>query len=190
MRRQRPDSRRWPPNEERQQWNINVTSRVITRKTDPPGAGQLVPKSTRTGTDDRGGLSRDKALTVNRPALWQTYINGTNILTKFHENWAINVASKIFYCRHLMKNAPPPGGHVFLSTGTTFELSRAIIRTNVVTHEDWTIHFELDQDIIRAKLCTKFHEDQTINVASRVLTSQNVDDARRTKGDPKISGEL
>ncbi|KAH3811762.1 hypothetical protein DPMN_140177 [Dreissena polymorpha] len=142
-------------------WYINVTSRVLTRKTDPPSGRH------------------------------------------FHEDWTINVASKIFYCRHIMKTAPPP-----------------IKRTNVVTklHEDWTIHvtyrvltgktdphpgghvfqltktiFQLGWDnienkyIIRAKLCTKFHEDQTINVASRVFTSQNVDDARRTKGDPKIS---
>ncbi|KAH3719701.1 hypothetical protein DPMN_062568 [Dreissena polymorpha] len=47
------------------------------------------------------------------------------------------------------KNAPPPGGHVFQPIG---------------------IIFEHVQDIIGMNLLTKFHEDQTINVACRVLT--------------------
>ncbi|KAH3704947.1 hypothetical protein DPMN_080009 [Dreissena polymorpha] len=71
----------------------------------------------------------------------------------------------------LEKNAPPPGGHVFQPTGIIFELF----------HDDWTInvasrpcfsskgfHFELIQDIIGTNLLSKFHEDQKINVASRV----------------------
>ncbi|KAH3769097.1 hypothetical protein DPMN_170344 [Dreissena polymorpha] len=44
------------------------------------------------------------------------------------------------YFSHIMKNAPPPGGHVFQPTGTIFEL---------------------------------FHDNRTINVASRVLTRKN-----------------
>ncbi|KAH3775569.1 hypothetical protein DPMN_176974 [Dreissena polymorpha] len=47
------------------------------------------------------------------------------------------------------KNAPPPGSHVFQPTGIIFE------------------HF---QNIIGMNLLTKFHEDRTVNVASRVLT--------------------
>ncbi|KAH3711194.1 hypothetical protein DPMN_070695 [Dreissena polymorpha] len=73
-------------------------------------------------------------------------------LTKFHEDQKINVASRVitrFYYCHIWKNAPPPGNHVFQSTG---------------------IIFELVQDIIRMNLQTKFHEDRTVNVASRVLT--------------------
>ena len=50
---------------------------------------------------------------------------------------------------HIMKNAPPLGGHVFQANVTIFELI---------------------QDIIETNLLTKFHEDSTINVASRVLT--------------------
>ncbi|KAH3727758.1 hypothetical protein DPMN_053701 [Dreissena polymorpha] len=73
----------------------------------------------------------------------------TNLLIKFHEDWTINVASRVltrlYYC-HLRKNAPPLGGHVFQPTG---------------------IIFELVQDIIGMNLLTKFHEDWTINVASR-----------------------
>ncbi|KAH3884886.1 hypothetical protein DPMN_008872 [Dreissena polymorpha] len=50
----------------------------------------------------------------------------------------------------IVKNAPPTGGHVFQATGTIFELVQNIIGTN---------------------LLTKFHDDRTINMASRVLTS-------------------
>ncbi|KAH3795520.1 hypothetical protein DPMN_149075 [Dreissena polymorpha] len=83
----------------------------------------------------------------------------TNLLTKFHDDWTINVASRVL----TSKNAPPlfhddrkinvtsrpcpRGGHVFQPTG---------------------IIFELLQDIIGMNLLTKFHEDWTINVASRV----------------------
>ncbi|KAH3858168.1 hypothetical protein DPMN_100788 [Dreissena polymorpha] len=70
-----------------------------------------------------------------------TNIIGTNLLTKFHKNQKINVASR--------ENAPPPDSHVFQPTG---------------------IIFELVQDIIGMNLLTKFHEDWTVNVASRVLT--------------------
>ncbi|KAH3812438.1 hypothetical protein DPMN_140870 [Dreissena polymorpha] len=86
----------------------------------------------------------------------------TNLLTKFHEDWTINVASRVF----TWKNAPPLGSH-----------------TNLLTkfHEDWTINvasrvenapplgsyvfqanvtiFELIQDIIETNLLTKFHKD-------------------------------
>ncbi|KAH3880322.1 hypothetical protein DPMN_004234 [Dreissena polymorpha] len=72
-------------------------------------------------------------------------IIGTNLLTKFHEDRKINVASRVL----TRKDAPPPGSHVFQPTG---------------------IIFELIQDIIGMNLLTKFHEDRTVNVASRVLT--------------------
>ncbi|KAH3694425.1 hypothetical protein DPMN_081865 [Dreissena polymorpha] len=69
----------------------------------------------------------------------------TNLLTKFHEDRTVNVASRVL----TRKNAPPPGSHVFQPTG---------------------IIFKLFQDIIGMNLLTKFHEDRTVNVASRVLT--------------------
>ncbi|KAH3771523.1 hypothetical protein DPMN_172845 [Dreissena polymorpha] len=43
-------------------------------------------------------------------------IIGTNLLTKFHEDWKINVASRVLTRR----NAPPPGSHVFQPTGIIF----------------------------------------------------------------------
>ncbi|KAH3887318.1 hypothetical protein DPMN_011333 [Dreissena polymorpha] len=136
----------------------------------------------------------------------------TNLLTKFHEDWAINVASRVL----TRKNAPSPGGHVFQPTGIIFELVQDNFGMNLLTkfHEDWTIEvasrvltrknapplgshvfqanvtiFKLIQDIIETNLLTKFHEDWTINVASRVLTRQMLmpHNARRTKGDHKSS---
>ncbi|KAH3751005.1 hypothetical protein DPMN_185546 [Dreissena polymorpha] len=66
-----------------------------------------------------------------------------------------------------------PGGHVFQQTVTIFELSFAIIRTNLRTNHVFqrtgTI-FKFSRAIIRTNLWTKFHEDRTINVISRVLT--------------------
>ncbi|KAH3889692.1 hypothetical protein DPMN_013754 [Dreissena polymorpha] len=98
-----------------------------------------------------------------------------NLLTKLNEDRIMNVAT-IYYNRTInmassvltRKNAPPPGGHVFIATETIFELI---------------------QDIIEINLLTTFHEDWTINVASRVLTRQMLTPhaARRTKGDHKSS---
>ncbi|KAH3711038.1 hypothetical protein DPMN_070537 [Dreissena polymorpha] len=87
-----------------------------------------------------------------------------------YNQWAKIVTSRVF-TRNI---APPPGGHlnedwasnVTSTVFTSFELSRCINWTNVLT---------------------KFHEDLIINVDSRVFRRQNVDDARRTKGDHKSS---
>ncbi|KAH3781507.1 hypothetical protein DPMN_159337 [Dreissena polymorpha] len=79
-------------------------------------------------------------------------INRTNVLTKFHEDLVINVASRVF-TRQNLKLPRPLGGHVFPPTGPIFKLI---------------------QDIIGTNLLTKFHEDRKINVASRVLTRKNV----------------
>ncbi|KAH3894460.1 hypothetical protein DPMN_018617 [Dreissena polymorpha] len=88
----------------------------------------------------------------------------TNLLTKFYYRklplpwWPFFKATKTIFKpiqdiigTNLLtkKNAPPPGGHVFQSTG---------------------IICKLFQDIIEMNILTKFHEDWTINVASRVLT--------------------
>ncbi|KAH3877401.1 hypothetical protein DPMN_001267 [Dreissena polymorpha] len=93
-------------------------------------------------------------------------ISGTNLLSK--------VSTR--------KNAPPPGGHVFQPTGIIFELVQDIIGMNLLTkvltrknapplgshvfQANVTI-CELIQNIIETNLLTKFHEDWTINVASR-----------------------
>ncbi|KAH3815892.1 hypothetical protein DPMN_144428 [Dreissena polymorpha] len=121
---------------------------------------------------------------MTRP--WRPYIIGMNLLTMFHEDWTINVASKL-------KNAPPLGSHVFQAK--IFELLQDINGTNLLSkfHEDRKINvasrvltkknapppgghvfqptgiiFKLVQDIIGINLLSMFYEDQTINVASRV----------------------
>ncbi|KAH3832471.1 hypothetical protein DPMN_105759 [Dreissena polymorpha] len=93
-------------------------------------------------------------------------ITGANLLAKFHEDRIRNVASTVF----TRKTAPPTGGHVFQRTETTFELNEHIV------HEI----FELDQGIIGSNLLTKFHEDRTRHVASRlrVFTNQMWTDGR------------
>ncbi|KAH3852397.1 hypothetical protein DPMN_094904 [Dreissena polymorpha] len=133
----------------------------------------------------------------------------TNVLTKFHENWAKNVTSRVFTCFyyiHIEKNSPTTGGHVFSPIWIIFELVRDINQTDVLTnfYDDWAklktapptgghvfqrtgttfklnqhitknkvlTNFELDRDFIGTKLLTKFHEDRTINVASRVFTNK------------------
>ncbi|KAH3723419.1 hypothetical protein DPMN_049207 [Dreissena polymorpha] len=68
-------------------------------------------------------------------------IIGTHIVTKILEDRKINVTSWV-------KNAPPPGIHVFKPIVTIFELI---------------------QDIIETYILAKFYEDWNINVASSIL---------------------
>ncbi|KAH3885175.1 hypothetical protein DPMN_009166 [Dreissena polymorpha] len=131
---------------------INVASRVFTNK-----CGRT--KTTKAHLSNQCDGKTDGQKTA--PSPWQPF------LTKFHENWAKNVTSRV-------KTAPPTGGHVFQRTGTTFELNQHIIETDILTN------FELDQDFIGTKLLTKFHEDRTINVASIVFTNKCYRMDRRT----------
>ncbi|KAH3800368.1 hypothetical protein DPMN_154001 [Dreissena polymorpha] len=118
----------------------------------------------------------------------------TNLLTKFHEDRKINVAARLL----TRKNAPPPGSHVFqparnlfgtriigmnpLTRGNAPPLGSHVFQANVTI-------FEVIQDVIKTNLLTKFHDDWTINVASRVVTRQMLTphNARRTKYDHKSS---
>ncbi|KAH3828243.1 hypothetical protein DPMN_130196 [Dreissena polymorpha] len=160
-------------------WTINMASRVLTRKNAPPLCSHVILAN----------------VTISE-------LIETILPTEFHEDWTINVASRVL----TRKNAPPPAGHIFKATETIFELVQDIIGMHHLTkfHEDWTINvasrvltrfyyshtsknapplgshvfqanetiFELIQYIIETNLLTKFHEDWTINVASRVLTRQ------------------
>ncbi|KAH3871714.1 hypothetical protein DPMN_034925 [Dreissena polymorpha] len=126
---------------------INVASRVLTRKNAPPPGSHF---------HEDGKIN--VASSEKCPAPWQPCFSSnvtiskliqdiiaTNLLTKFHEDWTINVTSNVF----TMKNAQPLGIFVFQANVTIFEVI---------------------QDIIETNLPIKFHEDWTINVASRVLT--------------------
>ncbi|KAH3694684.1 hypothetical protein DPMN_082125 [Dreissena polymorpha] len=96
----------------------------------------------------------------------------TNVLTKFHEDWAKNVSSRLFTCFHYLhidqltsdtpptahiekKPAQPPGGHVFPPIMTIFELVQDIYKI------DENAPYTGGQHI---------HEDWTKNVTSRVFT--------------------
>ncbi|KAH3736747.1 hypothetical protein DPMN_043320 [Dreissena polymorpha] len=160
-------------------WTLNVASRVLTnftiaiyshiRKNAPPLCSNVFQAK------------------VTLFKLIQDII-GTNLMTKFHEDRKINVASRVL----TRKNSPPPGGHVFQPTGIIFELVQDIFGMNLLTkfHEDWTINVALrvhirknapplgshnfsSKESIKTNLLSKFHEDRKINVASRVLTRKN-----------------
>ncbi|KAH3782583.1 hypothetical protein DPMN_160500 [Dreissena polymorpha] len=112
-------------------------------------------------------------------------IIGMNLLTKFHEDRTVNVASRVltrFYYSHIRKHAPPLGSHTNLLTKfhedwTMNVTSRVLTRKNApplgshIFQANVSI-FELIQDIIETNLLTKFHEDWTINVAPREFTRQ------------------
>ncbi|KAH3864637.1 hypothetical protein DPMN_027660 [Dreissena polymorpha] len=91
-----------------------------------------------------------------------SHIKETNVLSKFHANWANNVTSR------REKNAPPTGGHVFSPIWTIFEVVRDINKTNVLTnfHDDWAkIVTSRETNVL-----TKFHENWAKNATSRVFT--------------------
>ncbi|KAH3889344.1 hypothetical protein DPMN_013398 [Dreissena polymorpha] len=91
-----------------------------------------------------------------------------------------------------LKTVPPPGGHVFQPTGTTFELVQDIIRTYDLNkfHEDWTKkltsrensppadrnHFKLIQDIIRTYVLTQFHEEVVTRKTAALHGTGNIFD--------------
>ncbi|KAH3712205.1 hypothetical protein DPMN_071888 [Dreissena polymorpha] len=83
-------------------------------------------------------------------------INLTNVLTNFYDDWTKIVTSKSVYKENCPAHWRP----------SIFELNQDIIKTNILTN------FELGRDLIGTKLLTKFHEDGTRNVASRVFTSK------------------
>ncbi|KAH3738366.1 hypothetical protein DPMN_045000 [Dreissena polymorpha] len=154
---------------------INVVSRVLTR---------FYYSHIRNNAPPLGSHVFQAKVTIFE--LIQDII-GTNLLSKFHEDRKINVASRMltrknapplaaifmkiiqknvasrvltrFYYSHIRKNAPPLGSHVFQANVTIFELIQDIIETNLLTkfHEDWTENANRSQ-----------------NMASRVLTRKNV----------------
>ncbi|KAH3854634.1 hypothetical protein DPMN_097180 [Dreissena polymorpha] len=144
-------------------WTIDVTFRV--KNAQHPGGHVFQPTETIFelvqdifGTNLFTKFHEDQTINVAsrvknaRPL--RPYINGKNLLNKFHYDQTINVASRVLtrlYYSHIRKNALPPGSNFFQPTGTIFELV---------------------QDIIDKNFLSKFHENQTIKVASRVLTRQ------------------
>ncbi|KAH3844447.1 hypothetical protein DPMN_086705 [Dreissena polymorpha] len=141
---------------------INVASTVFTNKcgrtdrrwTNPVTKAHLTDGQT---TDKDQSQKLTLAIRKTAPYPWQIF------LTKFHENWAKNVTSRVltcFYYIHIEKNAPPTLQPCLKTAPPTG--GHTIILTN----------FELDRDFIGTKLLTKFHDNLTINVASRVFTNK------------------
>ncbi|KAH3887237.1 hypothetical protein DPMN_011253 [Dreissena polymorpha] len=109
----------------------------------------------------------------------------TNVLTKFHEDWKINVTFKSVNKKippppdnkcglYIVKNDTPPDGH-FHEDRTINVAPRVLTIKNALSpgghvFQSTRTIFELVQDIIGKNLLTKFHDDRTINGASRVLT--------------------
>ncbi|KAH3804452.1 hypothetical protein DPMN_132737 [Dreissena polymorpha] len=101
-----------------------------------------------------------------------TIIDETNVLSKFHENWAKNVTSTVFTCFHYIhieKNAPPTGSHVFSPISTIFKLVQEINKTNVLTN---------------------FHDYWAKIVTSRVFTRENCRYIHIEKNAPPTGGHV
>ncbi|KAH3814711.1 hypothetical protein DPMN_143220 [Dreissena polymorpha] len=115
----------------------------------------------------------------------------------FHEDWTINVTVKRFhedqtinpYKEKCTSISQPPGSYDFQATRTIFALVQNIIGTNILTkfHDDLTLNVESGGKIPRLLgghvfLTNRnhfrthlryFHEDRTINVASRYIIGMN-----------------
>ncbi|KAH3704994.1 hypothetical protein DPMN_080056 [Dreissena polymorpha] len=99
------------------------------------------------------------------------------LLTKFHEDLIINVASRLL----ARQNAPTPGNHFFnqhffdsLEINVASRVLTSYITKNAPAHCGHVFQaigtiFELVQDIIRTNVLTKFHKDWTINVTFKVV---------------------
>ncbi|KAH3834430.1 hypothetical protein DPMN_107755 [Dreissena polymorpha] len=143
-------------------WTKNVTSRVLTR------FYKIHIKTYMTNAPPPGGHAFKATKTIFE--LVQDNI-GTNLLTKFHDDQKLNVASRVL----TRKNAPPPGGHVFKSTSIIFKLVKDIIGMNLLIkfHEGRTINVKNAPPLCIHVFQAKSHEDLKIKVASRVLTRKN-----------------
>ncbi|KAH3749037.1 hypothetical protein DPMN_183527 [Dreissena polymorpha] len=147
--------------------DINKTN-VLIKKTAPPPGSHVFQ---RTGTIFELNSHWTKNVT-SRVFTCFYYIHIVKTAPPlgghFHDDWAKIVTFRVF----TRKTAPPTGGHVFQRTGTTFKLNQHIIKTNILTN------FELYRGIIGTNLLTKSHEDRTKNVASRT-DGQRTNDGQR-----------
>ncbi|KAH3737886.1 hypothetical protein DPMN_044484 [Dreissena polymorpha] len=98
------------------------------------------------------GIDSNVYITRNDLFCEARYIIGTHFLKKFNEEI----------------NFQPYGGHVFQQTRPIFNLIQVIINTNVLTKVLTSFCYSHIWKNARTNVLTKFHEDRTINVASRV----------------------
>ncbi|KAH3863960.1 hypothetical protein DPMN_026968 [Dreissena polymorpha] len=137
---------------------INVASRVLTRKNAPR------PNIIRTNLLTK--FHEDRKINVAYRVL--TRKNAPPPGSHFHEDRTINVASRVL----TRKNAPPLGSHVFqaIIEPKTWPVEKtAPPPGGRVLSPIWTI-FERVQDFNKTNVLTKFHDDWTKIVTSRVFT--------------------
>ncbi|KAH3769969.1 hypothetical protein DPMN_171248 [Dreissena polymorpha] len=168
-------------------WTKNVTSRVFTSKTAPPTGGhvfspiltiiQLVRDINKTNAKlvtSRVQIRKTAQPTGGHVFQWtgttfklnqhiiktniltnfklERDIIGTKLLTKFHGDPTRNVASRVFTNK----------------CGRTEDGQRPITKAHLSNQVQKIDLFCAAQDIIKINVLTNFHDDRTINVASRV----------------------
>ncbi|KAH3782584.1 hypothetical protein DPMN_160501 [Dreissena polymorpha] len=130
----------------------------------------------------------------------------TNVLTKFHENWAKNVTSRVFTYFHYTcrEKCPAHWWPCFSPIWTIFDLVRDINNTNVLSnfHDNWAkivtssvftrktapptgghvfkrtrTTFELNQHIIKTNILTDFELDRDF-IGTKLLTKFHEDRTR------------
>ncbi|KAH3738993.1 hypothetical protein DPMN_045637 [Dreissena polymorpha] len=143
-------------------------------------------------------------------------IKETNVLTKFHENWAKNVTSRVltFSLYTYREKCPAHWRPCFSPIRTIVELVQDINKTNVLTnfHDDWakimtsikknapptgghvfspiwTI-FELVRDINKTNVLANFHDDWTKIVTSTVFTREYCHYIHIEKNAPPTGGHV
>ncbi|KAH3871434.1 hypothetical protein DPMN_034636, partial [Dreissena polymorpha] len=80
-------------------------------------------------------------------------------MSKFYEDWAKNVSSRLFTCFHyihIKKTAPPPGGHVFPLITTIFKLVRDIHKTNRIQYQ--VAIFNIAKVMVNVKVFGRTHK--------------------------------
>ncbi|KAH3859478.1 hypothetical protein DPMN_102293 [Dreissena polymorpha] len=101
-----------PPDDHfHEDWSVNVTPRVLTRKTCPaPWRPYSVQITSKTAPPSGGHVFQPTGtiLKLSRDII------RTKVLTKFHEDWTKYKTSRVLTRlnkSYITKTAPPPGGH-------------------------------------------------------------------------------
>ncbi|KAH3753701.1 hypothetical protein DPMN_188344 [Dreissena polymorpha] len=156
---------------------IHVAFRVLPMKNSPPSCSHVFQPTSIIfqlvkdiiGINLLTKFHKDRTVNVaSRVKNTPPLGSHTNHLTKFHEDWTINVASRVLP-RFYYRKMPRPWWHAFKATIPIFELIQDIIGTNHLTKfpDDRKINVK-NAPPSWINLLTEFHEDRTINVASRV----------------------
>ncbi|KAH3723572.1 hypothetical protein DPMN_049363 [Dreissena polymorpha] len=133
----------------------------IYRKNAPPTGGHVflpittIFKLVRDNNKNNANIVISRVFTREKcPAYWRPYIKRTNVLINFHDDWANIVTSRVF----TSETAPPTFAMLFNGSESLLNSTKISLRQT------------FGQNFIGLKLLTKFHEDGTRNVASRVFT--------------------